>query len=212
MSDRTVSHCALALPCIQGGFQSSWTGRNGGGGPSNLLQDVRQVAGGGIARTQQGARRRFGTVSNPSVVRGLSTYPEKKVVSPGQHEPVLGPGQNSPEGVSSQVRPVPLSLHIVCTILFPRPFGRVEPPDTSFYRTKCLTMYHPVLLYARTFCDRFASATGLSQLHPRGYFQVHDVRLLCVLEGVERHWPEVWNVEAWHCPGSKQLWIHFLFE
>lgn len=86
-------------PCGQGGFQSSWTGRNGGASTGNPSQVVHQVAG-----TQERAGRRFGTVSNPSAAGGPSARPGRQAVAPGQQEPVLAPGQSSSASLSSQVK------------------------------------------------------------------------------------------------------------
>lgn len=90
----------VGLPCGQGGFQSSWTGRNGGASAGNTSQFVRQVA------SQEGAGRRFGTVSNPSAAGGPTARAGHQAVAPGQQEPVSGPGQSSSAGLSSQVRAI----------------------------------------------------------------------------------------------------------
>eukprot|EP00752_Nemacystus_decipiens_P004421 g4036.t1 len=80
-----------------GGFQSSWTGRNGGASAGYSSQFTSEVAG-----TQKQAGRRFGTVSNPRAAGGSSARAERQAVAPGQQEPVLAPGQNTSAGFSSQ--------------------------------------------------------------------------------------------------------------
>ncbi|CAM9862204.1 unnamed protein product [Scytosiphon promiscuus] len=74
----------------QSGFQSSWTGRNGGPHPDNSAQDVSR-AGNETACRSAIAGRRFGTVSNPSIA-----------TRHGPQAPALEPGQGSSMEVSSQ--------------------------------------------------------------------------------------------------------------
>lgn len=93
----------------QGGFQSSWTGRNGGVSAENSSQATRT---GGIRTdgSQGGTGRRFGTVANPSFA-GKQTASRNDAGSSVQQGSFFDrdgresvSDQGSSAGVSSQVR------------------------------------------------------------------------------------------------------------
>eukprot|EP00903_Cladosiphon_okamuranus_P019263 g17709.t1 len=90
-----MSRHTLRAGAGQGGFQSSWTGRNGGVSAGTPSQSVGQVA-----STHDGARRRFGTVSNPRAGGGPSARTVKLGVAAGQS--ISGPGHSGSAGLSSQ--------------------------------------------------------------------------------------------------------------
>ena len=128
------------------------------------------MTGNGIGGTQEGARRRFGTVSNPGVTGRFPTYREENAGSLGQQDPGLGPGQSTTAAVSSQVR-ASIWCHFCVTFTGIDRSGccdRLNVPDDVF-RTSCS-------FYSRISYDRFVSEIGLHQLHPRDYFQVHPAQ------------------------------------
>ncbi|CAM9824223.1 unnamed protein product [Ectocarpus sp. 12 AP-2014] len=96
-----MSRRTLRAGAGQGGFQSSWTGRNGGTSAENTSQDVPR-AGNLMAGANVGAGRRFGTVSNPSIAGRQGAREGQGTAFLGQQEPASAPGQSSSAGVSSQ--------------------------------------------------------------------------------------------------------------
>lgn len=95
-------------PLEQGGFQSSWTGRNGGASGDTSSQSVQGV-GNRTQRAPSAAGRRFGTVSNPSIASGHAASVDDSTVESRQRETLpteptgLGSGQGNSPGIASQV-------------------------------------------------------------------------------------------------------------
>ena len=101
-----ASHACPRLE--QGGFQSSWTGRNGGASGDALSQSVQGV-GNRTPRAPSAPGRRFGTVSNPSIANGHATSTDDSAVLSRQRETLptestgLGAEQGNSSGIASQV-------------------------------------------------------------------------------------------------------------
>ncbi|CAM9254896.1 unnamed protein product [Ectocarpus sp. 8 AP-2014] len=161
-----MSRRTLRAGAGQGGFQSSWTGRNGGTSAENTSQDVPR-AGNLMAGANVGAGRRFGTVSNPSIAGRQGGREGQDTAFLGQQEPASAPGQSSSAGVSSQVGPFfSNELYVRCTPELGRPYVLSTPLNCL-----CTTMFASLFVRGRTFCDRFASAMGHSQLRRQEYSQ-----------------------------------------
>ena len=98
----------MASHACQGGFQSSWTGRNGGASGDTSSQSVQGV-GNRNPRAPSTAGRRFGTVSNPSIANGQAASTNDNAVVSRQRETLptestgLGSEEGSSSGIASQV-------------------------------------------------------------------------------------------------------------
>lgn len=125
----------------QGGFQSSWTGRNGG-----VSSDTSSHAMPGDRARPDSTKaqpRRFGTVSNPSIAHDNGAFPGHEATSSGQEsfnrERRVENARGSSTGVTSQVAAItePLACY-VC--LFTLPADRVPVASFPSILATCLAV------------------------------------------------------------------------